>query len=133
MVGDMYTMEERAKIQGYLASVWGISAIAGPALGGVFVQYLDWAWVFWMNIPLGILSLIGIVLLLHESIDKERKSIDYAGAALLLMSISALMVVLIEGGVHWDWTSAPILILVSISIVAMVLFFRVERKAKEPL
>jgi EmrB/QacA subfamily drug resistance transporter len=133
IVGDMYTMEERAKIQGYLASVWGISAIAGPALGGVFVQYLDWAWVFWMNIPLGILSLVGIVLLLHESIDKERKSIDYAGAALLLVSISALMVVLIEGGVHWAWTSAPILILVSISIVAMVLFFRVERKVKEPL
>ncbi|MCA0174499.1 MDR family MFS transporter [Bacillus sp. RAR_GA_16] len=133
IVGDMYTMEERAKIQGYLASVWGISAIAGPALGGVFVQYLDWAWVFWMNIPLGLLSLIGIVLLLHESIDKERKSIDYAGAALLLVSISALMVVLIEGGVHWAWTSSPIVILVTLSLVAMVFFFKVEQKAKEPL
>lgn len=133
IVGDMYTMEERAKIQGYLASVWGISAIAGPALGGVFVQYLDWAWVFWMNIPLGVLSLIGIVLLLHESIDKERKSIDYAGAALLLVSISALMVVLIEGGVHWAWTSAPIVILISISLLAMAVFLKVEQKVKEPL
>ncbi len=133
IVGDMYSMEERAKIQGYLASVWGISAIAGPALGGIFVQYIDWSWVFWMNIPLGVLSLVGIVLLLHESIDKERRSIDYSGAVLLLVSISALMVVLIEGGVHWKWTSLPIVILLSTSFVAMVLFFKVELKAKEPL
>ncbi|WP_370314215.1 MFS transporter [Guptibacillus hwajinpoensis] len=123
IVGDMYSMEERAKIQGYLASVWGISAIAGPALGGIFVQYIDWSWVFWMNIPLGVLSLVGVVLLLHESIDKERKSIDYSGAILLLVSISALMIVLIEGGVHWKWTSLPIITLLSTSFVAMTIFF----------
>ena len=133
IVGDMYTMEERAKIQGYLASVWGISAIAGPALGGLFVQYLDWAWVFWMNVPLGILSLVGVLLFLHESMYKEKKSIDYAGASLLLVSVSVLMIVLIEGGVHWEWTSMPILLLISLSIIGIISFFHVEKRAKEPL
>ncbi len=133
IVGDMYSMEERAKIQGYLASVWGISAIAGPALGGLFVQYLDWAWVFWMNVPLGILSLVGVLLLLHESITTEKKSIDYAGASLLLVSVSVLMIVLIEGGVHWEWTSLPILLLISLSIIGILAFFQVEKRVKEPL
>ncbi|MDQ0483355.1 MDR family MFS transporter [Guptibacillus hwajinpoensis] len=133
IVGDMYSMEERANIQGYLASVWGISAIAGPALGGLFVQYIDWSWVFWMNIPLGILSLIGILLLLHETIDKEKKSIDYGGAGLLLVSVSALMIVLIEGGVRWEWTSLPIVGLIILSTAGISLFFHVEKKAKEPL
>ena len=132
IVGDMYSMEERAKIQGYLASVWGISAIAGPALGGLFVQYLDWAWVFWMNVPLGILSLVGVLLLLHESITSEKKSIDYAGASLLLVSVSVLMIVLIEGGVHWEWTSLPILLLISLSIIGIIAFFQVEKRVKEP-
>ncbi|WP_347550597.1 MDR family MFS transporter [Pseudalkalibacillus hwajinpoensis] len=133
IVGDMYSMEERAKIQGYLASVWGISAIAGPALGGIFVQYIDWAWVFWMNIPLGILSLIGMLLFLHETIDKERKSIDYSGAGLLLVSVTSLMVVLIEGGVHWEWSSTQIIVLLFVAALGIGLFIKVEKRAIEPL
>ncbi|MFL6560859.1 MAG: MFS transporter, partial [Bacillus sp. (in: firmicutes)] len=66
IVGDIYTAEERAKVQGYLASVWGISAITGPAVGGLLVQYVSWHYVFWINIPLGILSLAGLWLFLHE-------------------------------------------------------------------
>src|SRR5699024_3665008 len=56
IVGDMYTVKERAKIQGYLASVWGISAIIGPLAGGIIVRYSDWAWIFWMNVPLGVIG-----------------------------------------------------------------------------
>ncbi|WP_270181698.1 MDR family MFS transporter [Alkalihalobacillus sp. CinArs1] len=133
IVGDMYSMEERAKIQGYLASVWGISAIAGPALGGLFVTYIDWSWVFWMNIPLGILSLIGVLMLLHENISKEKKPVDYPGALVLLVSVSALMVLLIQGGTYWEWTSLPILGLIVLTMFGIGLFFFIETRAKEPI
>lgn len=84
MVGDMYNLEERAKVQGYLASVWGISSVAGPLLGGVIVQYIDWAWIFWMNIPIGLIGLVGVVLFFHEKVDKEQKTIDYLGTSFFL-------------------------------------------------
>ena len=72
IVGDIYSTEERANIQGYLSSVWGISAILGPALGGILVQYVSWRYIFWLNIPLGILSMIGLVLFLHEKVEKKK-------------------------------------------------------------
>ncbi|HEX7055872.1 MAG TPA: MFS transporter, partial [Bacilli bacterium] len=72
IVGDIYTIEERGKIQGYLSSVWGISSIVGPAIGGFFVEYWHWSWVFWINVPLGIFAIIGLILFLHEQIEKKR-------------------------------------------------------------
>src|SRR3954468_12318560 len=91
IVGDIYTTEERAKIQGYLSSVWGISAITGPAVGGLLVQYVSWHYVFWINIPLGLLSLVGLWLFLHEDVVKKKHEIDYLGAILLTVTISTLM------------------------------------------
>src|SRR5699024_1580689 len=71
IVGDIYNKEERAKIQGYLSSVWGISAVTGPLLGGFFVDFLSWRFVFWMNIPLGILAMAGILFFLREDVEKK--------------------------------------------------------------
>ena len=84
IVGDMYTLEERAKVQGYLSSVWGISSVSGPLIGGLIVQYVDWAWIFWMNIPLGILGLIGVLVFFHEKVDREKQAIDYGGFIMVL-------------------------------------------------
>lgn len=133
IVGDIYTKEERAKIQGYLSSVWGISAILGPALGGLFVQYFSWVYVFWMNIPLGILSVIGVMLYLHEDIEKKKHNIDFAGSFFLVISISSLMFLLVEGGVRWPWISAPVLGLFSVFVVGIVLFIFQEKRAEEPM
>jgi len=72
IVGDIYTKEERAKIQGYLSSVWGISAITGPALGSLLVEYVSWRYVFWINIPLGILAIAVLWLFLLENFDKKK-------------------------------------------------------------
>src|SRR3954463_3541734 len=105
IVGDIYTTEERAKIQGYLSSVWGISAITGPAVGGLLVQYVSWHYVFWINIPLGLLSLVGLWLFLHEDVVKKKHKIDYLGAILLAITISTLMFILIEGESRWSWGS----------------------------
>ncbi|KMJ58450.1 MFS transporter [Bacillus sp. LL01] len=133
IVGDMYTKEERAKIQGYLSSVWGISAILGPAIGGILVQYVSWRFVFWVNIPLGILAIIGLYLFLHEGVEKKKHSIDYAGAGLLFISVSSFMLVMVEGGVRWAWTSGPVLSLIALSALTFTLFVFQERRAKDPM
>ncbi|WP_257349044.1 MDR family MFS transporter [Pseudalkalibacillus decolorationis] len=132
IVGDMYTMEERAKIQGYLASVWGISAVVGPALGGFIVLYWDWSWVFWLNLPLGVLAIVGTYLFLHEDIEKKKPQIDYIGALLIFLAVSSLMVALIQGGVTLPWDSWQILLLLSTCVVSFILFIWQEKRAAEP-
>ncbi|KAB2337726.1 MFS transporter [Cytobacillus depressus] len=133
IVGDIYTIEERAKIQGYLSSVWGISAVMGPAIGGLLVEYASWHYVFWVNIPLGILAIFGIVKFLHEDIEKKKPQIDYLGTILLTVSISILMLVLVEGGTRWAWTSPIAISLFVISFIAFVFFVFQEKRAPEPL
>ncbi len=133
IVGDIYTIEERSKVQGYLASVWGISAIVGPALGGFFVEYMNWSWVYWINIPFGIVSLLGIILYLHEDIEKKKHKIDYLGAVILFISICSLMLALIEGGSAWSWTSGQSLGLLALFLVAFLVFLFQENRAKEPI
>src|SRR5690625_4292769 len=133
IVGDIYSVEERAKIQGYLSSIWGISAVSGPLLGGFFVDVLNWRYVFWMNIPLGILAVLGIYFFFHERIERERQPIDYIGTILTVIMISTLMYILVEGGLSIAWTSMTMFILVSIVIVSFGLFVWQERKAKEPM
>lgn len=133
IVGDIYSAEERAKIQGYLASVWGISAITGPAVGGLLVQYVSWKFVFWINIPLGILALIGLGLYLHENVEKKKHDIDYIGALLLTVSISSLMFVLVEGGGRWSWGSWQVIALFALFTVTIAGFVFQEGRAKEPV
>lgn len=133
IVGDIYTMEERAKIQGYLSSVWGISAILGPAIGGILVQYVSWQYVFWINVPLGILAMLGIFLFLHENVEKKKHKIDFQGAILLTIGISTLMLLLVEGGTHLAWDSGPAISLIVVSLAALILFIFQERRAAEPM
>ncbi|WP_096154817.1 MULTISPECIES: MDR family MFS transporter [Bacillus] len=133
IVGDMYTKEERAKIQGYLSSVWGISAVMGPAIGGLLVQFATWRYVFWINIPLGILCIIVLWLYLHEEVEKKKPSIDYGGALLLFVSVCTLMFVLVEGGVSFAWNSAMIIGLILLSIISFTLFIIQENRAKDPM
>ncbi|KAB2335242.1 MDR family MFS transporter [Bacillus mesophilum] len=133
IVGDIYSKEERAKIQGYLSSVWGISAVMGPAIGGLLVEFVSWRYVFWVNIPLGILAIAGLWFFLHENIEKKKHQIDYPGAILLTFSITALMVVLVEGGTNWAWLSFQAIGLLTVSLACFILFILQENKAAEPM
>ncbi|MDP5275726.1 MDR family MFS transporter [Chengkuizengella axinellae] len=133
IVGDIYSLEERGKIQGYLASVWGFSAIIGPTLGGFLVEFVDWSWVFWINLPIGIIALLGILVFLKEEFDKKQHKIDYVGTTLLVVFISALMAVLLRGGVTWPWLSGPIFILLFMAGFAFLLFIMQEKRAEDPL
>lgn len=98
VVGDLYPARERGRVQGYLASVWAISAVLGPMIGGFIIRDLSWAWIFWMNVPIGIASAAGFIAYLHEERHRERPSIDIAGAALFTIAIASLMMALTDAG-----------------------------------
>ncbi|XKF67565.1 MFS transporter [Virgibacillus necropolis] len=133
IVGDIYDKRQRAKIQGYLSSVWGISAVTGPLLGGMFVDLLSWRYVFWMNIPLGLLAMLGIIIFLHEDIEKKERSIDYGGSILIMVAISSLMVILVEGGLAIPWSSPLMICLIFLTLGGLILFIFHEKNAKEPM
>lgn len=133
IVGDIYSREERAKIQGYLSSVWGISAVTGPAIGGVLVVTIGWEYVFWLNLPLGIVSLLGVLLFLKEPVNTKKPVIDYKGAALLTAALSTMLYLLVEGGVSFEWLSRPSVILLTASLLFFVLFIWAEKKAVDPM
>lgn len=132
VVGDLYTLEERARVQGYLSSVWGFSAIVGPLLGGFLVQGLSWRWVFFVNLPVGLLTLAGLHLFLHERVERRREPVDLAGSALLVGGGTLLMLGLLQGGVGWPWLSAPSLLVLAGAAAALLLFARQERRARTP-
>ncbi|SFJ91219.1 drug resistance transporter, EmrB/QacA subfamily [Halobacillus dabanensis] len=133
IVGDIYTKEERAKIQGYLSSVWGISAVTGPALGGFFVDVLAWPYVFWMNIPLGLLALIGIVFFFKEEVAKEKRSVDIAGSLWVVLTVSVIMIILVEGGVGIAWDSWTMMSMIVVALMGAAAFFFHERKMDDPM
>ncbi|NEU31596.1 MFS transporter [bacterium LRH843] len=132
IVGDMYTKEERANIQGYLSSIWGVSALIGPLLGALFIEYVHWSWVFWVNIPFGIVAIVIVVMFLHEEVEKKKHALDFGGAILLFLSIASLMIVLVQfDNQSFKFTYQIMLIIVSIS--TFIWFILHERKAKEPM
>ena len=133
IVGDIYSTEERAKIQGYLSSVWGISAVSGPVIGGLIVQYWDWKYVFWVNVPLGLLAMAGIYFFLHEPAIERKVAIDYKGAVLLTTSLSLILFWLVEGGQSFSRSSFTSLLLILLGAALLTLFIWVERKAVDPM
>lgn len=133
LAGDLFTLEERAKMQGYLASVWGLSAIIGPAIGGLFVQYASWRWIFYINLPIGAAALIALTIFLHERVQHRKHRIDYAGSVLLIVGIGLLITGLLEGGVDWVWASWPSILTLVGGFSLIVAFFLWERRAAEPV
>lgn len=133
IAGDIYTVAERAKAQGYLASVWAISALVGPTLGGLFSQYLSWEWIFWVNLPLGLAAAWLLMRHLHETVERKRHQIDWAGGLMLTVGSALLILGMLEGGNAWSWTSAPSLGALGGGLLLIVGFVAVERRAPEPV
>ena len=133
IIGDIYDVEGRARIQGWLSSVWGISSIVGPLVGGLIVENAHWAWIFWLNLPFGLLAILGLHLFLHEQVERRRRSIDYLGAGLFFVAVSSTLMVLVQGGVAWAWTSPQILGLGALALVCLALFLRQQTVAPEPI
>lgn len=133
IVGDLYEPAERGRVQGYLASVWGMSAVIGPTVGGFFAEYWTWRGIFWLNLPLGIGALWLLQRHLHERVERRAHQIDYAGAATLSAGCAVLILALLEGGVSWAWTSDVSIALFTIAAVLLGAFVHIERVVVEPI
>lgn len=133
IVGDLYDVHERPRVQGWLSSVWGFAAIVGPLAGGLIVQALSWRWIFWINVPVGICAIAGLLMFHHERVEHRKHSIDYAGTLCFCVGMAALLVALMEGGVAWPWASLPTLLLAALFVGAFVLYLVRERRAAEPM
>jgi EmrB/QacA subfamily drug resistance transporter len=133
IVGDLYSVAERATVQGYMASVWAISAVVGPALGGIFVELLDWRWIFFVNVPLALFAGWTLIRRFHEDVERVRHRIDVGGAILLTGGSSLLILGLLEGGVLWPWQSPASVAVLGGAVLLLVGFALVERRAAEPI
>jgi EmrB/QacA subfamily drug resistance transporter len=133
-IADVIPPRERGKYQGWLAGVWAVSSVAGPIAGGFVVQHLSWRWIFWANVPLGLVALVLCVRGLSGLAPTGRRTqIDYTGAGLLLVSVTALLAALSLGGVDYPWTSAPIFSAFGLSLVLFSVLAMQQRLAVEPL
>ena len=129
-IGDLYPAAERGKIQGWLASVWGVSSVLGPLAGALIVQHLSWAWVFWINLPLCVIAAVGFAVYLREDLEHHQRSVDVAGAVLFTISITGLMLALTESGsVH----HATVAWGVAAFVAAGIAFVVQERRAADPM
>jgi EmrB/QacA subfamily drug resistance transporter len=133
IIGDIYSVSERARVQGYVASVWAMSAVVGPTLGGLFVDYLDWRWIFFVNIPLGALAAWSLFRKFSEQVVRRQHRIDVGGAVLLSVGSSLIILGLLEGGLLWPWASLPSIAILAIGATLMIGFVLVERRAAEPI
>jgi len=125
IVGDIYNLEERSRMQGVFGAVWGVAGLVGPLLGGIIVKYLSWRWVFFINVPAGIAAAAVLMIALHEDVAHRQHSLDWAGAGLLTVGLSALLF-----GAQGGSASA---IGLPVAAVLLALFVIVERRAVEPV
>ncbi|MBO0770039.1 MAG: MFS transporter [Actinobacteria bacterium] len=133
LAGDLYELEERGRVQGWLSSVWGISAVFGPTLGGSLAQYVSWRWIFLINLPLGAVAVVLVGRFLHEQVARARHRIDVAGAVTVLVAAGALIFGLLQGGVAWPWLSPPSIAVLAVAMVATAAAVAAERRAAEPI
>lgn len=126
IAGDLYSVKQRGRIQALFSSMWAISGVSGPVLGGWMVEQFHWSWIFLINVPIGIVALFGM-LAFDEKVETERRKIDYAGAVLLVTSVTLfLLATIVE-------RAAGVLLLIGVSIVLFGVFVRVQRRKEQPL
>jgi EmrB/QacA subfamily drug resistance transporter len=133
IIGDLFPIEERAKIQGLTSSVWGVSGILGPIVGAFLTDSLSWRWVFLVNLPFGIAAIAFVTLFFRENIQRHEHTIDFAGVALLSAGVVSLLLGLLQGVDHYGWTGSVTLGFFVASAVLLGVFVWQEKRSPEPL
>ncbi|MDQ0859072.1 MDR family MFS transporter [Bacillus sp. V2I10] len=132
-VGDLFAPRERGKWQGAMSAVFGISSVFGPTLGGYIVDNLEWKWVFWVFLPLGIVALVLIWKLFPSTVKKAGEKVDYLGSVFLSSAITTALLAFSWAGTKYDWDSVQILSLFGALALSLIIFIFVERKAVSPI
>jgi EmrB/QacA subfamily drug resistance transporter len=134
IIADVIAPRERGRYQAYLSGVWATASVAGPVLGGLFVDHLSWRWVFWINLPLGIAAFALCRRALRAlPAPRHRRRIDYLGAALLTLAVADLLLIATWGGTTYAWSAAPMLALMAAAPPLVAAFLLQELRASEPI
>ncbi|HEX6717113.1 MAG TPA: MFS transporter [Pyrinomonadaceae bacterium] len=133
VVGDIIPPRERGRYQGIFGAAFGVASVAGPLLGGYFTTNWTWRWIFYINLPLGILALVVLAATLPAQSTFRRHTIDYLGPGLLALSLGGIILFTDLGGVEYPWASPFIIVLIIGSVVSLIAFIWIERRAPEPV
>ena len=133
IVGDIFTIEQRSKVQGFMSGVWGVAGVAGPALGGLITDTAGWRWVFYLNLPFGLAAIALISKYYVERTEKKPHVLDYWGGLLLTGAVVALLMAFLDGGERFGWASIETLGMFGSALLLLALFLRQEMRAPEPV
>ncbi|HSU84411.1 MAG TPA: MDR family MFS transporter [Thermoanaerobaculia bacterium] len=133
IVGDIYTLEERGRIQGIFSGIWAMASLVGPLLGGLLTDHLSWRWIFYLNIPFGLLSAVMLQRWMREESRRTEHRLDILGTVSLTTAVTLLLLALLEGPGTWGWGDIRTLGLLAGSAAGLAVFVWQERRAPEPM
>ena len=133
VVGDIYSLEERGRIQGVFSGVWAVSSLVGPAAGGLITDLISWRWVFYLNVPFGLASLLLVWIFLREEAERRERKLDVLGTVSLTLAIAVLLLALLEGSNLWGWADPRTVGMMAFAGTGLLFFLWQEGRAPEPM